>query len=223
MIRRFTPRTYLGLIPAIVLVATTLFQPVWPAVHAQNSGPERDAWQRPAEVMDVLSIHVGSIVADVGCGSGYFTFHLADRVGPQGKVYAEDIDYKELAKIRRRAEKEGLTQIETVEGTEDNPYLPAETLDAVLVVNSYHEWRKYDQMLQQLYRALRPGGLLGMIDRAAKPSQPRSTYYEEHRMPEEIEREDAIRNGFHFLRSPPGFTRTDDKNEFYFLLLEKPK
>ncbi len=189
----------------------------------QDSGPDRDAWQHPAEVTDALGLRPGNVVADVGCGSGYFTFHLAARVGPQGRVYAVDIDDKELAKIRRRAAKESLTQIEAILGARDNPRLSAESADAVLVVNAYHEMRDYDAMLQGLYRALKPGGLLGMIEGADHSGQPRSTYYERHRMPEELVREDASGNGFRFLRNERTFIRPDDKKEFYFLIFEKPK
>ncbi len=114
--------------------------------------------------MDALGLRPGNVVADVGCGSGYFTFHLAARVGPQGRIYAVDVDDKELAKIRRRAAKESLTQIEAILRARDNPRLSAESADAVLVVNAYHEMPDYDAMLQGLYRALKPGGLLGMIE-----------------------------------------------------------
>lgn len=190
---------------------------------AQNSGAARDAWQRPAAVMDELDIRQGSVVADVGCGRGYFTFHFAERVGPGGKVYAEDVRDDRLKEVRRQAEKEGISQVQTLLGAEDDPKLPRESLDAVFVMDAYHEMHQYDAMLQGIYRALKPGGLLALIDGTAEPGQPRSEYYEGHRMPKEVEREDATRNGFHFLREPKGFVRSGDKKEFYFLIFEKPK
>lgn len=193
-----------------------------PPLVAQDTGAQRDLWQQPQEVMDALGIHAGSVVADVGAGEGYFTFHLAARVGPQGKVYAEDIDAAALAKIRRRAARKHLEQIETILGAPDDPRLPAETLDAILVVNAYHEFREYDAMLQGLYRALKPGGQLAIIDGADDPGQPRSVYYRRHRMPAEVVREDAARAGFRFLRELPGFTRPRDHRPFYFLIFEKP-
>jgi predicted methyltransferase len=72
---------------------------------AQDEGAKRDEWQRPQEVMDALGIGAGSAVADVGSGNGYFTFHLAERVGPAGRVYAVDIDEGALKKLREKAEK----------------------------------------------------------------------------------------------------------------------
>lgn len=192
------------------------------APRAQQSGPERDAWQRPAEVMDALGIHAGSVVADVGCGPGYFTFHLAERVGSDGKVYAEDLDKDDLAAIRRKAQQDGLAQIETVVGSPHDPRLPPASLDAALVVNAYHEFRQPDAMLQAIYRALKPGGLLALLDGVAESGHPRSYYDGMHRLPEDFGREDALRAGFHFLRKEPGFTRPDEGKEFYFLIFEKP-
>jgi ubiquinone/menaquinone biosynthesis C-methylase UbiE len=114
-----------------------------PAAVAQNSGPARDAWQHPDRVMDALGIHSGSAVADVGCGRGYFTFKFAARVGAQGKVFAVDIREDELASIRREAAEEHLTQVEAIHGAENDPDLPAGSLDAVLVMNAYHEFRDH--------------------------------------------------------------------------------
>jgi predicted methyltransferase len=172
--------------------------------------------------MDALGIRPGSAVADVGCGTGYFTFKLAERVGPQGEVYAEDIDEEAVAGIRRRAEAEALTQVRPIVGAADDPRLPAVTLDAILVVNSYHEWREYGKMLRQLSTTLKPGGLLAIIDGVAEPGKPRAEYYSRHRVPEEIVREDAAHAGFRFVRKEPGFLRPDQKKDFYFLIFEKP-
>jgi len=190
--------------------------------RAQNSGPQRDAWQRPGEVLDELGIHAGSAVADVGCGRGYFTFKLAERVGPQGKVYAEDIDKDVLESIRKEAKAKDMTQVSAIAGTEDDVSLPPSSLDVVLAVNTFHEWQHYDQMLQGVYKALKPGGLFGLIDRSAVPGRPRSYYYDHHRMPEATERDDVTHSGFRFLREERGFTRPDDHSEFYFLVFEKP-
>src|SRR5436309_10042126 len=208
------------IICAVLLLAAGLRDPA--RLRAQNAGQERDAWQRPDEVIDALGIKPGSAVADVGCGAGYFTFHLAERVGPKGKVYAEDIKEDRLAEIRKRAQKEGVTNIEAVSGAEDDPRLPLASVDVVMIVDAYHEMHHYDAMLEAVYRALKRGGLLALIDGAAEPGRPRDEYYERHRMPAQTEREDAERNGFRFVRERPGFTRADDKKEYYFMIFEKP-
>ncbi|HXJ94829.1 MAG TPA: class I SAM-dependent methyltransferase [Terriglobia bacterium] len=189
--------------------------------QAQNSGPERDRWQRPDEVMNALGVTPGSFVADVGCGRGYFTMKLAARVGPTGKVYAVDIKDEVLADVRREAREQGLKQVTAVLGAADDPHLPPHSLDVVLSVDSYHEWVDYDSMLDHLYAALKPGGLLGLIDGETKPGKSRDDYHSMHRMPESMEREDLARHDFHFLRSEPGFTRPSDGKTYYFLIFQK--
>lgn len=189
---------------------------------AQDEWAKRDAWQRPAEVMDALGIKPRSVVADVGAGEGYFTFRLAARVGPEGKVYAEDILEDKVAKVRARAAKQGLRQIEVILGASNDPRLPAETLDAILVVNAYHEMREYDAMLEGMYRGLKPGGLLVIIDSPIPPGEPRENYFKDHRIPEQLVREDAARNGFRFVRQEPGFHRPESRRSYFFLIFEKP-
>jgi ubiquinone/menaquinone biosynthesis C-methylase UbiE len=184
---------------------------------------KRDAWQRPEEVMDKLGIKPGSVVADVGCGSGYFTFHLASRVGEAGKVYAEDIESEVLEKLQSRVTKEHLKQVEIVQGTPDDPFLPDGKVDVILIVNAYHEMKNYDAMLSGMYRALKPDGLLGIIDHEATGGQARSEYQDQHRIPEQLVREDTARNGFHFLRSERGFESSDSGKKYFFLVFEKPK
>lgn len=213
-------RATLGLLAALSLLAGTL---ACSRLAGQNSGPERDAWQHPEQVLDALGVKPGYAIADVGCGRGYFTFKLASRVGPGGKVYAEDLQDDEIAEIRRQAKEKGLTQIEAITGTPDDPHLPAGALDVVLIVDAFHEMHEYDAILTAIYRALKPGGLLALIDGKADPGKPREDYYSRHRMPEEMERHDAERNGFHFLRAEPGFTRPEPHKDYYFLIFEKPK
>ncbi|HXJ46073.1 MAG TPA: methyltransferase domain-containing protein [Candidatus Dormibacteraeota bacterium] len=192
-------------------------------LSGQEDSKARDLWQKPQEVMDALGIKEGSIVGDIGAGGGYFTFHLAARVGPKGRVYAEDILEDEVKKIRERAEKEGLSQIVEVLGAKDDPKLPAESLDAILIVNAYHEMREHDAMLGAILRALKPGGLLGIIDAPAKPGEAREKYFERHRIPEQFVRDDAARCGFKFVRQEPGFNPPDNDRNYFFLILQKPE
>ena len=190
--------------------------------HAQNRGPERDAWQRPGQVMDELGIHAGSFAADVGCGRGYFTFRMAQRVGPTGKVFAVDLRQGLIEGIRKRAAAEGLKQIQAIQSQPSDPELPGVRLDVVFAMNTFHEWRQYNAMLSHIYKALKPGGLFALIDGAARPGHSREHYYAEHRMPESMERANVLHAGFVFLRQEPGFTQPDDQKHFYFLVFQKP-
>ena len=126
--------------------------------------PDRDIWQRPDEIMDELGIAEASVVADVGAGSGWFTIRLARRVGPNGVVYAQDVQPEMLAAISRRVAAEGLLNVRPVLGTTTDPQLPPGTMDAVLLVDAYHEIVDRVTLLGHLARALKPGGRLGVID-----------------------------------------------------------
>lgn len=126
--------------------------------------PDRDLWQRPDQIMDAMGIADASVVADIGAGSGWFTVRLARRVGPQGLVYAEDVQQAMLTAISRRVGREGLNNVRTVLGLKNDPRLPAASLDAVLVVDAYQEIEDRVSILTNLAKALKPQGKLGIID-----------------------------------------------------------
>ncbi|MCL4845739.1 MAG: methyltransferase domain-containing protein [Acidobacteria bacterium] len=127
-------------------------------------GPDRDAWQMPGEIMDALGIGDGSVVADLGAGGGWFTVRLARRVGPNGLVYAEDVQRQMVDAIDRRVAREGLRNVVTVLGEDDDPRLPPEALDAVLMVDAYHEVQNRVQLLANVRASLKPNGRLGIVD-----------------------------------------------------------
>lgn len=126
--------------------------------------PDRDLWQRPDRVMDALAIADASVVADVGAGSGWFTIRLARRVGPQGVVFAQDVQPEMLNAISRRVQREGLTNVRPLLGQGSDPRLPRESLDAVLLVDAYHEIEERVTLLANLARAIKPQGRIGVID-----------------------------------------------------------
>lgn len=126
-------------------------------------GPDRDAWQRPDQVMDTLLIAEGSVVADLGAGGGWFTMRLASRVGPNGIVYAEDVQPQMIEAITRRTGRALLRNVRTVLGTSLDPRLPA-PVDAVLIVDTYHEMEQPVVMLGNVARSLKPAGRIGIIE-----------------------------------------------------------
>ena len=126
--------------------------------------PDRDAWQKPDQIMDALSIADGGKVADIGAGAGWFTIRLARRVGPNGIVYAEDVQRQMLEAVRRRVTREGLGNVQVRLGTGTDPNLPAAALDAILVVDVYPEVDDRVAFLRNLARALKPNGRLGVVN-----------------------------------------------------------
>ena len=185
----------------------------------------RDDWQRPAAVMDALGIRRGSRVADIGAGSGYFTFHLARRVGMTGRVYAVDIQRPALADIAQRASRQGLAQITPVLGTDERPGLEPGSVDAVLVVNTYHEFRAFDSMMQGFRTALKPGGVLAIIEPEAMAGEPPGRAFRYHRISSAAVREDAEAAGFRFVRHELGFVNPAgglNSSYWFFLVFERP-
>jgi len=127
-------------------------------------GPDRDLWQSPDQIMDALGIAEGSVVADIGAGGGWFTIRLARRVGTNGIVYAEDIQPQMLEATGRRVAREGLRNVHTLLGTSEDPRLPASALDAVLIVDTYHELENPDALLRNIAKSLKPQGRVGVVD-----------------------------------------------------------
>ena len=126
--------------------------------------PDRDVWQKPDEIMDALGIVNGAVVADVGAGGGWFTVRLARRVGPTGIVYAEDIQPRMIDAIELRVMREGLGNVRTTLGTPGDPKLPVGALNAVLIVDTYHEIEDPVTLLLNVTQALKPNGLVGIVD-----------------------------------------------------------
>jgi predicted methyltransferase len=127
-------------------------------------GPDRDLWQLPGQIMDAMGVADGSVVADIGAGGGWFTIRLARRVGPNGLVYSEDIQPEMLEATGRRVSKEGLRNVRTVLGTDDDARLPAGALDAVLIVDTYHELEYPTALLRNIAKSLKPQGRVGVVD-----------------------------------------------------------
>ncbi|HYH85660.1 MAG TPA: class I SAM-dependent methyltransferase, partial [Pyrinomonadaceae bacterium] len=130
--------------------------------------PERDKKLQVERVLDVLGIREGTSVADIGAGSGWFTVRAARRAGAGGAVYAVEINSDYLKHIEERAAKEKLANIRTVLGKEDDPLLPEQSVDAVLILKTYHEFAQPIRLLTNLRRSLREGARVGVIDREGK-------------------------------------------------------
>ena len=126
-------------------------------------GPDRDAWQEPELIMDALSIADGAVVADVGAGGGWFTVRLAQRVGPNGLVYAEDIQPQMIESINRRVSRAGLANVQTIIGTPSNPMIPA-PIDALLMVEVYGQLEDPVTLLRNVLARLKPGGRVGIVE-----------------------------------------------------------
>jgi predicted methyltransferase len=127
--------------------------------------PGRDQRLQINRVMDLLGVAAGKNVADIGAGSGWFTVRAASRVGDKGEVYAVDINREAIQYIDNRLKKERIGNVKTVLSTPDDPSLPADAIDAVLMLKTYHEIAHPIALLRNLRASLRTGARVGVIDR----------------------------------------------------------
>jgi ubiquinone/menaquinone biosynthesis C-methylase UbiE len=153
--------------------------------------------QPPEAVMDAAGVSEGMVVGEVGAGKGRFTLHLARRVGPTGKILANDIDAEGLEFLRGRCSRAGLDNVETILGTETDARFPEDSLDLVFVVWTYHWFEQPVAMLQSLRPALKPGATVFMVE----PDPERGPGGADHGVSVEKVRREASAAGYELVRS----------------------
>ena len=175
--------------------------------------PEREREEAPTALIDALDLPADATVADIGAGSGYFTFRLAGRV-PDGRVLAVDIQPEMLEILNQREAELGLDNVEPVLGEIDDPKLPAESVDLALMVDAYHEFSHPAEMLAGLHAALKPGGRIALVEyRGEDPTVPIKPL---HKMTEAQAIKELQANGFGHVET------LDVLPTQHLMLFEKP-
>src|SRR6202451_314216 len=174
--------------------------------------PGRDERLQINRVMDMLGIGPGKNVADIGAGSGWFTVRAARRVTDSGTVYAVDINPEAIRYIDHKIQKEGLRNVQTILSKSDDPQLPANQIDSVLLLKTYHEVVKPIVLLQNLRASLRPGAKVGIIDRNGNG--------ENHGVAPEIVIKEASEAGY-ALQSKYDFVKGDGM-DYFLVFTERP-
>src|SRR4051812_1086178 len=141
---------------------------------------ERDLEEDPDRAIDILKLQKGAIVADVGAGSGYMTEKLSKKVGPMGRVYATDIQQGMIDLLNKRVTKRKLTNVLPILSTQDDPRLPLDMVDLVLMVDVYHELSQPQLMLRRIKASLKPGGRLVLLE--YRKEDPNIPIRPEHKM-----------------------------------------
>lgn len=126
--------------------------------------PKRDAYQKPHEVIHALGLKPGEVIADIGAGSGYFTFHLARHVGKQGKVYAFDVSPDMVRHVNRRIRETKTTNVVTILADNDDPLLPDRSVNRFFICDVWHHVDNQTKYLSLMKKMLKPGGEVVMID-----------------------------------------------------------
>jgi predicted methyltransferase len=170
------------LLPALLLLAAVTAAAQAPHTHRHSFGdaekwahvfddPERDAWQKPHQVIQALGLRPDAVIADIGAGTGYFAVRFANMV-PAGKVYAVDVEPDMVRYLAERAKKEKRANLVAVKGAAGDPRLP-EKADLVVLVDVYHHIEQRERYFRALAASLKPGGRVAVIDfRMDSPSGP---------------------------------------------------
>jgi ubiquinone/menaquinone biosynthesis C-methylase UbiE len=157
--------------------------------------PEREEEEQPDRALSEIGIAKGSTVADIGAGSGAIAWRLAERVGPTGKVYANDIQPRMLELLRQNMTQRKIANVETVLGLVDDPKLPPSSVDLELMIDVYHEFSHPQEMLRHLRESLKPGGRMVLLEyRGEDPSIP---ILPAHKMTVAMVKAEVEPEGFH--------------------------
>ena len=182
------------------------------AAVSPAASTRRDDWQRPGDIFAALGATSGSRIADLGAGEGWLTVRLAKHVGPTGRVFASDISDEALTRLGENLTRDSLRNVELVLAEDDDPRLPFGTLDGVVILNAYHEMTQRVAVLDGVKRALRPGGLLVIVDNIPTDSTARTRKEQtsRHSLALEFARDDLEAQGFELVAQDPAFV--DQRN-----------
>lgn len=216
------------LLAFILLLSTRLIaQDPYKNIYSQHAWQDRDKWQRPDDLISFLKLRPGAVVADVGCHEGYMTFKLAKKVGSAGKVFAVDVEESKLEKVRSLAEKNKITNVVTIKGDYDNPKLPAETLDGVIILDTYHEMEDHEKILAHLLLSLKRGGKIVICEPIAdsRKKLTRSQQEDKHELAMSFALEDLQKAGFEIVtKIDPFADRKKEKGDtMWVIVAEKAK
>jgi len=160
--------------------------------------PEREQEENPEGALDALNLKAGMTVADVGAGTGYMSLKLAKRVGPGGKVYAEDVQPEMLQRVRANAAKAKASNVVAVQGSYTDPMLPKGQMDLVLLADVYHEFSEPQKMLRGIRESLKPDGRLVLLE--YRKEDPKIPIREEHKMTVAEVKTELEAEGFHLAQ-----------------------
>lgn len=196
-------------------------QDPWKDVYKETTWAQRDTWQRPDEIISMLSLNDRGKVADIGCHEGYFTFKLAEAVS-RGRVYAVDISRNKIEKLEDHLKERKVKNVHAIVGDPDNPKLPTAALDAVLIVDTYHEIKAHQEMLHRIHMALKPGGKILLCEPISTgvSALSREDQEKKHELGISFAKEDLLKAGFKIIMEREKFVdRTHIKGDTMWVLL----
>ena len=203
----------------ILVVFDTLYRGLNTLNRLDYVEHERDRWQRSSEILHELKLMDGSTVVDLGCGSGYFTLKLSPEVGSRGRVVAVDIRRLSLAFLWVRSLSRRASNISIVHSEANSPRLPT-NLDAVLIVNTYHELTQPQAILNSVRRSLVPDGRLVIADHSQgeEHEPPPELQRQRHELPSAVVVEELQRAGFQIIRRDDRFAEQPGEGWWWLIV-----
>lgn len=193
--------------------------------RANNATVRREDWQRVPDIFAALGVKPGSRIADLGSGDGWLTVQLARELGPGGRVFAVDISESALNRLRETVAKDALRNVEIVLAADDDPRLPVGTLDGVVILNAYHEVTKRVPVLDGVRRALKPGGVLVIVDNLPTDSTwSREQQAARHGLGLDFARAELEAQGFDIVSTDPKFiyNKNGDHRQRQWMIVARP-
>jgi cyclopropane fatty-acyl-phospholipid synthase-like methyltransferase len=192
-------------------------------IYKESAWKDRDKWQHAERILEALRVNEITQVADIGCHQGYLTVKLAEKIGAGGKVYAVDVDEYQLEKLRENVKSRKLSgKVNVIKGDYDDPKLPEEKLDAVVIIDSYHEMTEYKSMLDHIYKSLKPGGRFVLIEPIAPEREDwtRDQQTAKHEIAIRYARQELQEAGFAILKEENPFVdRTKEKGDKEWMIV----
>jgi len=191
-------------------------------IYTESAWAERDKWQHPEWIIDAMQAKPGDHVADIGSHEGYMTVKLAIAVGPKGRVYAVEVNSYKLEKLEGYLKERNYSNVELINGDYDDPKTPINRMDAILILDTYHEIDDYKSILNHLKNSLKTNGRLVIIEPVAdeRKDWTRSKQTAKHEIALRYVRVELEEAGYNIIDQKELFLdRTEEKGDKLWLLV----
>lgn len=195
-------------------------------IYDEYKWEDRDKWQQPEKIIKHLALNKGDAVADIGSHQGYMSVKLSKVVGKEGKVFAVDVDQYQLTRLEENMTKRDISNVTTTVSESDDPKLPSNTLNAVLILDTYHEIDAYEVVLKKLHLALKTGGRLVISDPVAndRRGKARDDQTAKHELGMDFAIQEVKAAGFSVLfTKDPYIDRTAPKGDKLWIVVAEKK
>jgi len=216
----------IGIIILTVCSLSARGQDPWKNIYRENAWADRDTWQRADDIIDLLKIQEGSTVADIGCHEGYMTIKLSGEVKNKGIVYAVDVEQGKLDLLKKHLADRKMSNVRLVKGDYDNPKLPTNSLDAAIILDTYHEMDDHDKILEHIKASLKNGGRLILCEPIAEARKKltRAEQEKRHELGINFALDDLKKAGFEIVfQKDPFVDRSKVKGDMMWIVVAQKK